>query len=164
MAYERSESWLIISELLTTRLEFSYVTMQMIVGGLIPFILLAVVVLMNRYLHERVRNTLSTMAAILCLVQVFSMRWNIVVGGQLMSKSLRGLALALRAGGVRPRRRPDGDRAHDRARSSSCGSSIACSGSRSRRRTRQPMASTRIRPDDPGRRSRRCPASGIHMA
>ena len=91
MAYERSESWLIISELLTTRLEFSYVTMQMIVGGLIPLILLAVVVLMNRYLHERVRNTLSTVAALLCLVQVFSMRWNIVVGGQLMSKSLRGL-------------------------------------------------------------------------
>ena len=91
MAYERSESWLIVSELITTRLSFSYVTIQMIVGGLIPFILLAVVVLMNRYLHPRVRNTLSTIAAVLCLVQVFSMRWNIVVGGQLLSKSLRGL-------------------------------------------------------------------------
>jgi Ni/Fe-hydrogenase subunit HybB-like protein len=91
MAYERSESWLIISELITTRLQFSYVTMQMIVGGLIPFILLAVVVLMNSYLHPRVRNTLSTIAAVLCLLQVFSMRWNIVVGGQLLSKSLRGL-------------------------------------------------------------------------
>ena len=91
MAYEKSESWLIISELLTTRLEFSYVTMQMIVGGLIPLILLAVVVLMNRYLHDRVRNTLSTVAALLCLLQVFSMRWNIVIGGQLLSKSLRGL-------------------------------------------------------------------------
>jgi Ni/Fe-hydrogenase subunit HybB-like protein len=91
MAYERSESWLIVSELLTTRLQFSYVTMQMIVGGLIPFILLAIVVLMNSYLHPRVRNTLSTIAAVLCLLQVFSMRWNIVVGGQLLSKSLRGL-------------------------------------------------------------------------
>lgn len=91
MAYERSDSWLIISELITTRLELSYVTVQMIVGGLIPVILLAVVVLMNRYLHARVRNTLSTVAALLCLVQVFSMRWNIVIGGQLLSKSLRGL-------------------------------------------------------------------------
>jgi len=91
MAYERSESWLIISELISTRLEFSYVTLQMIVGGLIPLILLAVVVLMNRYLHEKVRNTLSTVAALLCLLQVFSMRWNIVIGGQLLSKSLRGL-------------------------------------------------------------------------
>jgi ribose/xylose/arabinose/galactoside ABC-type transport system permease subunit len=54
-------------------------------------ILLAVVVLMNRYLHEKVRNTLATVAALLTLVQVFSMRWNIVIGGQLLSKSLRGL-------------------------------------------------------------------------
>jgi Ni/Fe-hydrogenase subunit HybB-like protein len=91
MAYERSEPWIIISDLISTRLEFSYVTMQMIVGGLIPLILLGVVVLMNRYLHPRVRNALSTTAAVLCLFQVFSMRWNIVIGGQLMSKSLRGL-------------------------------------------------------------------------
>jgi Ni/Fe-hydrogenase subunit HybB-like protein len=91
MAYERSESWLIISELLSTRLQFSYITMQMIVGGLIPLILLGIVVLMNRYLHPRLRNTLSTAAALLCLLQVFAMRWNIVVGGQLLSKSLRGL-------------------------------------------------------------------------
>jgi Ni/Fe-hydrogenase subunit HybB-like protein len=91
MAYERSESWLIISELLSTRLQFSYVTVQMIVGGLIPLILLGVAVLMNRYLHERLRNTLATVAALLCLLQVFAMRWNIVVGGQLLSKSLRGL-------------------------------------------------------------------------
>jgi predicted membrane protein len=46
---------------------------------------------MNRYLHDRVRNTLATVAAILTLLQVFSMRWNIVIGGQLLSKSLRGL-------------------------------------------------------------------------
>ncbi len=91
MAYERSEPWIIISELISTRLQFSYVTMQMIMGGLIPLILLGVVVLMNRYLHPRVRNALSTTAAVLCLIQVFSMRWNIVIGGQLMSKSLRGL-------------------------------------------------------------------------
>ncbi|HSM92180.1 MAG TPA: NrfD/PsrC family molybdoenzyme membrane anchor subunit [Anaeromyxobacteraceae bacterium] len=91
MAYERSEEWLIVSDLLSTRLQFSYLTMQLIVGGLIPLILLAVVVLLDRYLHARVRNVLTTSAALLCLLQVFSMRWNIVIGGQLMSKSLRGL-------------------------------------------------------------------------
>jgi Ni/Fe-hydrogenase subunit HybB-like protein len=91
MAYERSESWMIVSQLLTTRLQFSYLTMQMIVGGLIPLILLGIAVMMNRYLHERLRNMLATTAAVLCLLQVFSMRWNIVIGGQLMSKSLRGL-------------------------------------------------------------------------
>jgi Ni/Fe-hydrogenase subunit HybB-like protein len=91
LAYEHSEEWAIISPLLTTRLQFSFISMQMIVGSLIPFILLAVVVLMNRYLHDRVRNTLTAFASLLLLVQVFSMRWNVVVGGQLLSKSFRGL-------------------------------------------------------------------------
>ena len=91
VTYEKDESWHIISQLLTTLLEFSFITVQMIIGGLIPLILLAVVVLMNRYLHEKVRNTLATVAAFLTLIQVFSMRWNIVIGGQLLSKSLRGL-------------------------------------------------------------------------
>jgi Ni/Fe-hydrogenase subunit HybB-like protein len=91
LAYEKSEPWHIISELLTTRLEFSFITVQMIIGGLIPMILLAILVLMNRYLHEKLRNTLAVTAALLLLVQVFSMRWNVVIGGQLLSKSLRGL-------------------------------------------------------------------------
>jgi Ni/Fe-hydrogenase subunit HybB-like protein len=91
LAYEHSEEWAIISPLLTTRLQFSFISMQMIVGSLIPFILLAVIVLMNRYLHDRVRNTLTFFASLLLLVQVFSMRWNVVIGGQLLSKSFRGL-------------------------------------------------------------------------
>jgi len=91
LAYEKSEPWHIISELLTTRLEFSFITVQMIIGGLIPIILLGIVVMMNQYLHERLRNTLSVASALLLLLQVFSMRWNVVIGGQLLSKSLRGL-------------------------------------------------------------------------
>jgi Ni/Fe-hydrogenase subunit HybB-like protein len=91
LAYEKSEPWHIISQLLTTRLEFSFITVQMIIGGLIPMILLAIVVLMNAYLHERLRNTLVVASAFLLLLQVFSMRWNVVIGGQLLSKSLRGL-------------------------------------------------------------------------
>ena len=91
LAYENSDEWHIISRLLTTRLQFSFISVQMIIGSLIPFILLGIVVLMNRYLHERVRNTLSITAALLLLVQVFAMRWNVVIGGQLLSKSFRGL-------------------------------------------------------------------------
>jgi Ni/Fe-hydrogenase subunit HybB-like protein len=94
LAYENSEEWHIISPLLTTRLQFSFISIQMIVGSLIPFILLFIVTVMNRYLHERVRNTLTFMASLLLLVQVFSMRWNVVIGGQLLSKSFRGLRSA----------------------------------------------------------------------
>ncbi len=62
LAYENAEPWHIISPLLTTRLQFSFISMQMIIGGLIPFILLFIVVTMNRYLHDRVRNTLAFIA------------------------------------------------------------------------------------------------------
>jgi Ni/Fe-hydrogenase subunit HybB-like protein len=91
LAYERSEEWAIISPLLTTRLQFSFISVQMIIGSLIPFILLAIVVMMNRYLHDRLRNTLVVAASLLLLIQVFAMRWNVVIGGQLLSKSFRGL-------------------------------------------------------------------------
>lgn len=91
LGYEKSEAWHIIAPLLTTRLQFSFITVQMVIGSLIPFILLFIVVVMNRYLHEKVRNTLSVLASLLLLLQVFSMRWNVVIGGQLLSKSFRGL-------------------------------------------------------------------------
>jgi Ni/Fe-hydrogenase subunit HybB-like protein len=94
LAYENSEAWHIISPLLTTRLQFSFFSVQMIIGSLIPFILLFIVSVMNRYLHDKVRNTLTVMASLLLLLQVFSMRWNIVIGGQLLSKSFRGLRSA----------------------------------------------------------------------
>jgi Ni/Fe-hydrogenase subunit HybB-like protein len=91
LAYEHSDAWAIISPLLTTRLQFSFISVQMIIGSLIPFILLMVVVMMNRYLHDRLRTTLTFIASLLLLLQVFSMRWNVVIGGQLLSKSMRGL-------------------------------------------------------------------------
>ncbi|MBI5070634.1 MAG: polysulfide reductase NrfD [Deltaproteobacteria bacterium] len=91
LAYEKDESWHIISQLLTTRLEFSFITVQMIIGGMIPLILLGIVVMANKYMAPRLRNGLTVAASLLLLLQVFSMRWNVVIGGQLLSKSLRGL-------------------------------------------------------------------------
>ncbi|MBI4365491.1 MAG: polysulfide reductase NrfD [Deltaproteobacteria bacterium] len=90
LAYEGSEEWEVIRPLLTHQLSFSFISVQMILGSLIPFILLMVTVIMDRYLHEKVRNTLATVASLLLLLQVFAMRWNIVIGGQIFSKSFRG--------------------------------------------------------------------------
>ena len=90
LAYEQSEAWEAIHPLLTTRLAFSFISVQLILGSLIPFILLMISVTMNRYLHDKVRNTLSFVSALLLLIQVFAMRWNVVIGGQLLSKSFRG--------------------------------------------------------------------------
>ncbi|MEE8386437.1 MAG: NrfD/PsrC family molybdoenzyme membrane anchor subunit [Dehalococcoidia bacterium] len=90
LAYEAAEEWEIIGPLLGDQLFFSFVGLQLIAGALIPIILLASVVLMSRYLSDQIRNTFCFIASLLLLLQVFAMRWNVVIGGQIFSKSLRG--------------------------------------------------------------------------
>ena len=90
LAYERAEEWEVISHLLTNQLSISFISIQMVLGGLIPFILLMIVVLLDRYMDDRIRNTLTMVASLLLLMQVIAMRWNVVIGGQMFSKSMRG--------------------------------------------------------------------------
>jgi len=90
LAYKAAEEWKVIAPLLGGRLAFSFIGVQLILGALIPIILLGVVVLMSRYLTDQIRNTLCFISSLLLLLQVFAMRWNVVVGGQIFSKSLRG--------------------------------------------------------------------------
>ena len=91
LAYESAEEWEIISQLLTTRLAFSFFSLQLVFGSLIPFILLMIVTLLGGQMKARVQNILAGAASFILLIQVFSMRWNVVIGGQLFSKSLKGL-------------------------------------------------------------------------
>ena len=90
LAYERAEEWTVIAPLLGNQLAFSFIGVQMVMGSLISIILLGIVVLMRPYLSDMLRNTLSFVASLLLLIQVFAMRWNVVIGGQIFSKSLRG--------------------------------------------------------------------------
>lgn len=90
LAYEAAEEWTIIGPLLGDQLAFSFIGIQLILGALVPIILLGIVVLMSRYLTDQIRNTLCFVASLLLLLQVFAMRWNVVIGGQIFSKSLRG--------------------------------------------------------------------------
>jgi len=91
LSYESAEEWEIISQLLTTRLSFSFFSVQLVFGSLIPFILLMIVVLLGGQMKARVQNILAGAASFILLIQVFAMRWNVVIGGQLFSKSLKGL-------------------------------------------------------------------------
>jgi Ni/Fe-hydrogenase subunit HybB-like protein len=91
LAYEKAAEWEIVHELLTGPLSFSYMGLQIVVGAVIPLILLAIIVLMKNNMGDKVANTLSFTAALLLLLQVFAMRWNVVIGGQMISKSLSGL-------------------------------------------------------------------------
>ena len=98
LSYEKAEEWEIIGQLLFGPLAFSFLGLQMIVGVLIPFILLMILVLMKKNMGDKVANTLSFTAATLLLIQVFAMRWNVVIGGQMISKSLAGLREAYQPG------------------------------------------------------------------
>ena len=88
MAYEGEESWGILSQLIGGKLQLSYVALQFVICSTIPLVLLGIVSLMK--LKESTRNTLGIISAALLLVQVLAMRWNVVIGGQLFSKSLLG--------------------------------------------------------------------------
>jgi predicted membrane protein len=90
LAYERAEEWTVIGPLLGDQLAVSFIAIQLVLGAMVPIILLGIVVVMSQYLTDQIRNTLCFVASMLLLLQVFAMRWNVVIGGQTFSKSLRG--------------------------------------------------------------------------
>ncbi|MFH1923369.1 MAG: NrfD/PsrC family molybdoenzyme membrane anchor subunit [Planctomycetota bacterium] len=86
--YEGREEWPMLQELMTGRLEISFIWIQFIVGCGVPLLLLAVAVLFP--VSHRVRVWLASVSSLVILIQVLAMRWNVVVGGQLLSKSAVG--------------------------------------------------------------------------
>lgn len=87
--YESEESIKILYELLISKLFISMVVIQMLLGTVIPMALLAWTKL--THLPDELRRLIYFGSAILALIGIFSIRWNVVIGGQLFSKSLRGL-------------------------------------------------------------------------
>ena len=71
-----------------TRLWYSQVVLQIILGTLVPLLLLAATQLFR--LAEATRRAMYVTAGGLILVGIFAMRWNVVIGGQLFSKSFLG--------------------------------------------------------------------------
>jgi len=93
IAYEQTEEWAILKGLITGRLWYTYVILQLAVCSLIPFVFLSIRTLIP--LPTRVANVLSFVSSVLLLAQVLLMRWNVVIGGQLVSKSYRGFTYYL---------------------------------------------------------------------
>jgi Ni/Fe-hydrogenase subunit HybB-like protein len=56
----------------------------------VPLLLLGLVQLVGKKIPKLVRQRMYFGSAALILLGVFAMRWNVVIGGQLFSKSLRG--------------------------------------------------------------------------
>jgi Ni/Fe-hydrogenase subunit HybB-like protein len=88
MLYESEESWEIISELLTEKIALSFFGIQIGIGAVAPIIILGAVRMIG--VRDQIRSAFAFSCSVLVLVGVFAMRWNVVIGGQLISKSLRG--------------------------------------------------------------------------
>ncbi|MHB1654286.1 MAG: NrfD/PsrC family molybdoenzyme membrane anchor subunit [Desulfitobacteriaceae bacterium] len=90
MGYEGKEEWNMVRGLLTNVIPVTYLGVQMGLGVLIPLVLLPI----GRWqrLSAGVRQTLTIISGALVLVGVLAMRFNVVIGGQLISKSMAGYA------------------------------------------------------------------------
>ncbi len=89
--YEAEESIKILSQMVRSKLFISLVVAQVIIGTVIPILSLALVKMIRS--AEKFRRAVYFIAAILVQIGIFSIRWNVVIGGQLFSKSFRGLTV-----------------------------------------------------------------------
>ncbi len=86
--YEADESFRSLDFMVHTRLWSSQVLIQIFLGTLLPLCVLASTQLWQ--FAEAVRRSLYVIASGLTLIGIFAMRWNVVIGGQLFSKSFLG--------------------------------------------------------------------------
>ena len=85
--YEATDAWKVVGELLETKLFTSFVVLQQGLGMGGSFIILTVLIFAK---IEKNYTPLVVIASGLALFEVWIMRWNVVVGGQMFSKSFIG--------------------------------------------------------------------------
>jgi Ni/Fe-hydrogenase subunit HybB-like protein len=97
--YQSEESIKILSQLISERLFISLIVIQLLLGMLIPLIVIAFAKSLD--FPPELRRLSYFICVLLVELGIFTTRWNVVVGGQLFSKSFRGLtAYKITVGGV----------------------------------------------------------------
>jgi predicted membrane protein len=86
--YEADESFRSLDFMVHNSLWIPHVIIQILIGTLAPIGILGATQLLP--LVPYVRKRLYAIAGCLTMVGIFAMRWNVVIGGQLFSKSLLG--------------------------------------------------------------------------
>ncbi len=86
--YEADESFRSLDFMVHTKLYFSHIVLQIMLGTVLPLVLLASTQVLK--LAPLVRKQLYVASGCLSLIGIFAMRWNVVIGGQLFSKSFLG--------------------------------------------------------------------------
>jgi Ni/Fe-hydrogenase subunit HybB-like protein len=86
--YLADESFRSLDFLVHTKLYFSQIVLQICIGTIVPLVLLFIAQVTK--LPEIVRKYIYSISGCLALISVLAMRWNVVIGGQLFSKSFLG--------------------------------------------------------------------------
>ncbi len=88
--YEAEESIDVLVLLASGKLFYSFLLVQVVLGTVVPLLLLGSVLIFKNRIQAAVRKWTCFACSALVVTGVFAMRWNVVIGGQLFSKSLRG--------------------------------------------------------------------------
>jgi len=99
--YEADESFRSLDFMVHTRLWTSQVIVQILLGTVTPIVLMGLTQVLK--FSPTVRKRIYALAGMLTVIGIFAMRWNVVIGGQLFSKSFLGyttykMAFATREG------------------------------------------------------------------
>jgi predicted membrane protein len=86
--YEAEESFNILDILVKGKLTYTLFVFQWFLGMIVPMITLAILQFVKN--RDKLKRRLYMITGILVLCGIFFMRWNVVVGGQLFSKSFYG--------------------------------------------------------------------------
>ncbi len=87
-AYLRVESWHILEKLLSGPLFVSFWVMQVFIFSFVPLVILGILSLAN--VRGKALQYWAAICSVMLLIQVYCMRWNVVIGGQMVSRSGRG--------------------------------------------------------------------------
>lgn len=89
--YSAEEGFQVMQAMTQQKLFYTLNLGQALVGTLIPLILLGIMQLFSARFSSLARRRIYFSSAACIIVGVLAMRWNVVIGGQLFSKSLRGI-------------------------------------------------------------------------
>lgn len=89
--YSAEEGFQVMQYMAREKLFYTLSLGQVTFGTLVPLLLLGSLQLIRKYVPELGRRRMYFASATLIMLGVLAMRWNVVIGGQLFSKSLRGV-------------------------------------------------------------------------
>ena len=90
-AYSAQEGFHVMEYMAQQRLFYTLSIGQLLLGTLIPLLALGSLQVARKYVADAIRIRLYFTCSVLVLLGVLAMRWNVVMGGQFFSKSLRGV-------------------------------------------------------------------------